>query len=202
MSGADLLLFNLALIAAWLSPGPAFLVVTQTTLANGRRAGMAAALGLALTASIWTLAALLGLEILFEVVPWAATALRIAGAAYLIWIAIETWRTAREPLAIIPHAQGRAFRRGVLINLGNPKSILFAASVLVVIFPPNLSWLQIATITANHLLLELVLYAALTALLARPAMARGYARLKTVFDRVAAGVMGTLGLRLALGSDR
>ncbi|MFQ6548970.1 LysE family translocator [Aestuariibius sp. 2305UL40-4] len=202
MSGADLLLFNLALLASWLSPGPAFLVVTQTTLANGRRAGMAAALGLALTASIWTLAALLGLGILFEVVPWAATALRIAGATYLIWIAIETWRSARAPLTSTPEVQRRALQRGVLVNLGNPKSILFAASVLVVIFPPNLGWLEVATITANHLLLELVLYAALTALLARPAVARGYARLKTAFDRIAAGVMGTLGLRLAFGSDQ
>jgi threonine/homoserine/homoserine lactone efflux protein len=196
MSWESLIAFNAVLIAAILSPGPALLVQIRTTVAQGRAAGIATGAGLGLMASAWTLAALLGLESLFAVAPWAATALRIGGALYLIWIAVQTWRQARAPVSAAPLPQRRAFLQGVLVNLGNPKSVLFAAAVIVVVFPGGLDAAGIAVIWANHLALELIFYTGAAFALSAPPSRRGYLRLKPVFDRVAAGVLGALGLRM------
>ena len=90
------------------------------------------------------------------------------------------------------------FVHGVLINLTNPKSVMFAAVVLIVIFPPNLGVAEKAFIVGNHLALEWVFYFCLTWLVSRPAVTRRYLKAKQLFDRCAAGVMAALGLRLLL----
>ena len=200
MTWETLLAFNATLFVAWVVPGPAALVAIRTTLADGRGAGIMAGLGLAAVAALWTLAALLGLEAVFAVAPWSATILRVGGALYLIWIAWATWRGARAPLpeGRAAGAGWRAFRRGALVNLGNPKSILFAAAVLVVIFPPGLSPAEVALVVANHLALEAALYALLALGMGTAPVRRAYGRAKAWIDRAAAVVIGGLGLRLLL----
>ena len=200
MTWETLLAFNATLFVAWIVPGPAALVAIRTTLAEGRGAGIMAGLGLAAVAALWTLAALLGLEAVFAVAPWSATVLRVGGALYLIWIAWATWRGARAPLpeGRAAGAGWRAFRRGALVNLGNPKSILFAAAVLVVIFPPGLSSAEVALVVANHLALEAALYALLALGMGTAPVRRTYGRAKAWIDRAAAVVIGGLGLRLLL----
>ena len=94
--------FNLTLLAAIAAPGPALLYLTRTSMAHGRRAGIMAALGLAVMAAAWTLAALLGLQVVFDVFPWAQIAMKTTGGAYLIYIAISTWRGANTPLDAAP----------------------------------------------------------------------------------------------------
>ncbi|MBF9033821.1 LysE family transporter [Rhodobacterales bacterium HKCCE2091] len=192
--------FNVALLASIASPGPSLLYLTRTTLAHGRGAGIAAALGLGLMAATWTLAALLGLSTLFALVPWAYLTLKTIGAAYLIWIAIQTWRHAAEPVgaaAEAPRAR-RFFVSGVLVNLANPKSVLFAGAVLIVIFPPDLSVGARVGIALNHLAVEWAVQPALAILLSTGAVRRRYLGLKPVFDRIAAAVLGALGIRLLL----
>ncbi len=162
---------------------------------------MAAGAGLGLVASLWTLAALLGLETLFTLFPWAYTILKTGGALYLLWIAWATWRAARAPLeSDVAGARriGRATLGGMILNLSNPKSVLFAAAVLVVIFPPDLAPGAMALVTANHLLLECVLYGTLAAAVSTPAVSRTYLGFKPHLDRAAALVMGALGLRLLI----
>ena len=194
----ELIAFNTVLLAALLSPGAAMLFMTRATVSGGLATGLATGLGLGTAAALWTLAALLGLEVVFALFPWTYTALKIGGALYLIWIAIQTWRHARDPLGQAPVAHGRAVLSGMLLNFGNPKSMLFAAAVIVVVFPQGLAPLDIAVIVFNHWVLELVFYAALAFVLSAPAMRRGYVRLKPVFDRIAATLLGALGLRLIL----
>ncbi|MEM6389212.1 MAG: LysE family transporter [Pseudomonadota bacterium] len=195
-----LLAFNLTLLLAIASPGPSLLFLSATALGQGRVAGIAAALGLGLMAALWTGAALIGLDALFAVAPWAYLTLKIGGAAYLIWIAIKIWRAAGDPIGEAPRPgrEGRAFRQGLLVNLGNPKSVLFAASVLVVIFPPDLTTAQKALIFFNHLAIEWLLQPALAVMLSSQAVRRRYLGAKMVIDRVSAGVLGALGLRLLL----
>lgn len=196
MDATTLLAFNLTLLAAWLSPGPAMLIALRSAVTGGARAGMLTGVGLALAAALWTGAALFGLDSVFRLFPWAYGALKIAGAGYLIWIAVQTWRHAREPLADAPEPGRRAVRRGLLVNLGNPKSVLFAGAVLVVIFPPDLGTGARLTIMANHALFEIVAYALLSVAAARAA--RPILAMKTTFDRITALVLGALGARLIL----
>lgn len=193
---SSLLAFNVVLLAAIASPGPALLFAMRATLAGGRWSGIMAGIGLASIAAGWTLAALLGLDAIFRLVPWAYGALKLAGAIYLLHIAWRTWRSARQPIATGGASIRRAFRDGVVINLANPKAVLFAASVIVVLFPEGLGALEIAVITLNHLLLELVVYALLACVLASPPVARGYLKLKHWLDRACAALLAALGLRL------
>ena len=190
--------FNLVLAASILSPGAALLYFIKTTVASGRAAGIATGLGLATVAAGWTLAALLGLESLFALFPWTYSLLKIGGALYLIWIAVQTWRHASAPLGPAPTLRGRVVLSGMLVNLGNPKSVLFAAAVLVVIFPKGMSGAEIALIVANHWLLELAFYGSCAMVLGAPAARRRYLGLKPVLDRIAAGLLGALGLRVLL----
>ncbi len=199
MELTHVLAFNLTLLAAIASPGPSLLFLTKTTLSDGRLAGVSAALGLGLMAALWTGAALLGLDALFAVFPWAYTLVKGVGALYLIWIAVQTWRHAKDPLAEnAPKAGRRAFRQGLLVNLANPKSVLFAGAVLVVIFPADMTAGEKVFIFANHLAVEWIVQPALAVLLSTTAVRRRYLNMKTILDRIAASVLGVLGLRLLI----
>ncbi|MEX0340834.1 MAG: LysE family translocator [Arenibacterium sp.] len=196
MELGHLLVFNATLLAAMAVPGPALLFAVRQSVAGGFSTGFATGAGLGLVAAGWTAAALLGLEAVFVIFPWAYSALRIAGALYLIWIAYALWRGADQPLEDTAKPGARAFLGGILVNLANPKSVFFAASVLVVIFPPDMGLGAKAFVVLNHFLVEVIVYGAFAAFLASPPARAGYLRLKPVIDRIAGAVLGALGIRL------
>ncbi|MBN8290651.1 LysE family translocator [Rhodobacter sp. NTK016B] len=201
MTGAQLLTFVLTLGAAFAVPGPAMLLAMRNTLTGGLGTGIATGAGLGLIAACWTLAALTGLSALFALVPWAFGAMKLAGALYLIWISIQLWREAGAPLGEGQTGRrrwGRAFVSGMLVNLGNPKSVLFAGAVLVVIFPAGLSLRDGALVIGAHFMLELLGYALIALTLSHPAARGAYLRAKLWIDRTAGAVLGALGLRLLL----
>ncbi|MEL7013991.1 MAG: LysE family translocator [Pseudomonadota bacterium] len=200
MELAHLLAFNVALLAAIASPGPSLLYLIKTTLTNGRAAGIATGAGLAVMAALWTLAALLGLEGIFSLFPWAYAVMKTLGALYLIWIAIQTWRHARTPIVenAPQSSHERAFLAGILINLANPKSVFFAAAVIVVIFPENLTGAEKSLIFINHLAVELIVQPALAFLLSTGVIRRRYLAAKPIIDRCTAAILGALGVRLLL----
>jgi threonine/homoserine/homoserine lactone efflux protein len=200
MELAHVVAFNLTLLAAIASPGPSLLFLTRTSMAHGRRAGIAAAAGLGVMAALWTLMALMGLQGVFTLFPWAYGLLKTLGAAYLLYIAWQTWHHARIPLdEVAAPAQRRLFLQGLLINLGNPKSVMFAAAVLLVIFPPDMTVAQKSLVFLNHLAVELTVQPLLAVLLSTAPVRRRYLNLKPLLDRLAAAVLGALGLRLLVG---
>ena len=198
MEAAHFIAFNLALLAAIASPGPAMLYAVRATLSGGRKVGISTGCGLGLMAALWTLMALIGLDGLFTLFPWAYTTFKIAGALYLLYVAWSTWRGASDPVEASDRPHARAFLGGLLVNLANPKSVLFAAAVLVVIFPPELTVAQKAVIFGNHLAIELIAYTSFALLLSTEPVSRRYLRAKPVLDRIAAAVLGALGVRLIL----
>lgn len=199
MELAHIIAFNATLLAAMASPGPALLLALKTTLTSGRLAGMATGLGLGTAAALWTGLALLGLEGVFVLFPWVYIALKTLGALYLFFIAYTMWHDASKTLeasaAKAPSLQ-HAFFTGFGVNMGNPKSVIFAASVLLVIFPQNTSWADKLFITLNHLAVEWTVYGIFALVLSTSAARNGYLRLKPIFDRAAAMLLGALGLRL------
>ena len=199
MTIEHLIAFNIALFAAIASPGPALLVAIQTTLKSGRRSGIAIGCGLGLIAAVWTLMALLGLEAIFQLVPWAYAFVRIVGACYLIYLAWGMWRGARDKLEPAARPARHAFRQGVLINLTNPKSVLFAAAVLIVIFPAGMSPVENALVVINHLVIEILFYTALAIGMSTSAVSSAYLKARVYIDRAASIVLGALGLRLLVG---
>ena len=191
-----LLAFNIALIVAIASPGPALLLAIQTTLSAGRRAGIAIGFGLGLMASIWTLMALLGLEAAFQIFPLAYTVVKIAGAVYLLYLAWKMWGGARKNIEtrMIPAKQ--SFRQGFTINALNPKSMLFAAAVLIVIFPTGMTLFENSIVVLNHFIVEVVFYTAIAFGMNTPTMSNQYMKARVYIDRTAAVILGGLGVRL------
>ena len=200
MTIEQLLGFNLALFVAIASPGPAFLVAIQTTVSAGRRSGVAIGCGLAITAAMWTLMALLGLEVVFTIFPWAYAAMKTLGAIYLIYIAWNMWQGARDEVQTSVKPTRNSFKQGLLINVLNPKSVLFAAAVLVVIFPASMPWTDNLIVVVNHLVIEVIFYFALAFGMSTAIVRKTYLKMKLYIDRSASVVLGGLGIRLL--SDR
>ncbi|CAN0602615.1 unnamed protein product [Ectocarpus sp. 12 AP-2014] len=188
----------MALLAALISPGPALLVSVQTSLMSGRAAGIGTGIGLAFVASIWTLSALLGLEVVFAIFPWAYVAVKVLGALYLIYVAIGMWRGAKQPLRTDVKPAVRAFRHGMMINILNPKSILFAAAVLVVIFPKGMTLGENAFVVVNHFVVEVVFYSIVAIAMSRAEVRDRYLSAKVHIDRASSVLLGALGVRLLL----
>lgn len=133
---ASLWLFFLALAVVFLLPGPDMILLLQTGARQGRGAALATAVGLAIARGCHVALAALGLAALFKAAPWTFDAVRIAGAAYLLWIGIQCLRTTLLPdldagTVTDSHAQWyAAIRRGLLTNLLNPKALLFCSVLL------------------------------------------------------------------------
>ena len=196
METGHILAFNLVLLAAIASPGPALLYAMRASLSGGRKTGIATGCGLAVMAATWTLLALAGLEGFFRLFPWAYFMFKAGGAFYLLFIAWQTWRDAHKPVAEASRPNTRAFVGGVFVNLANPKSVLFAAAVILVVFPPDLTAADKALIVANHLLVEIVIYTAFAVLLTTRTISERYLQAKPLLDRFAAIVLGGLAARL------
>ena len=196
-----ILLFNLVLLAAIASPGPALLIAIKTTLTHGRNAGLKIGLGLAIMAASWTAMALLGLEIIFQIFPWAYLGIKIIGGFYLLYLAWKTWKSAKAPLDENNTQQSEtSVLAGILINLANPKSVLFAASFLIVIFPPDLMVVEKLFIVINHLGVEVICYSIIATIMSAEFIRKKYFVAKLILDRIAAVVIGGLALKILVGS--
>ena len=176
-------------------------MATQTSLSAGRTAGIAAGAGLGLMAAVWTMMALLGLRVIFELFPLLYIGAKIAGTAYLLYIAYRMWRDASVPTRPRINPVGRAFRQGFLVNLFNPKPVLFAAVVLVTVFPSGISTTDSIVIVINHFLVEIGFYTVLAFCTSTRSVVKRYLRAKTYFDRIAAVILGTLSVRILFGRE-
>ena len=133
---ASLWLFFLALAVVFLLPGPDMILLLQTGARQGRGAALATAIGLGIARGCHVALAALGLAALFKAAPWTFEVVRLAGAAYLLWIGIQCLRSTLVPNlngGDVAQTQGQwreAVRRGLLTNLLNPKALLFCSVLL------------------------------------------------------------------------
>lgn len=126
-------LFLTAALSLNVTPGPDMLYVMSRSLSQGRRAGIASALGIAAGCGVHTLAVAFGLAALLQAVPIVYDVIRIAGAAYLIVLGIRivTRRSSGYDLISgIPLTGRQLFRQGFLTNLLNPKVAIFFLAFL------------------------------------------------------------------------
>jgi threonine/homoserine/homoserine lactone efflux protein len=129
-------LFFMALAVVYLLPGPDMILLLQTGARQGRGAALATAAGLAVARACHVALAALGLSALFKAAPWTFDVVRLAGAAYLLWIGIQCLRTTMLPSLNDSDPTGSkprwraAMRRGLLTNLLNPKALLFCSVLL------------------------------------------------------------------------
>ena len=134
---AGLLAFVAVSAVVICTPGQDTALTIRNTLAGGRGGGIATAAGVALGQAVWTLAASAGLVALISASEPAFRALKLAGAAYLVYLGAQSLYSAlarheRRPIGapIVTLSPRRALQQGVVSNLGNPKMAVFFASLL------------------------------------------------------------------------
>jgi threonine/homoserine/homoserine lactone efflux protein len=187
------------------TPGQDTALTIRNTLAGGRRGGIATAAGVALGQAIWTVAASAGAVALLSASEPAFRALKLAGAAYLMYLGIQSLYSAvsrRVHQRLAPQggnelAAPRALRQGVLNNLGNPKMAVFFASLLPQ-FAPEGSGAFLALLALGLLFCSLTL-AWLTLYALAVARARRFlvGPVRRALDAITGIVLVAFGIRLA-----
>ncbi|QQS11635.1 MAG: LysE family transporter [Rhodospirillales bacterium] len=193
--------FAVVHLLAVASPGPTFLFMARAAAARGRGPALLAATATGFGAVFWAAAALFGLQLLIAGAGWLYGALRLAGAAYLLWIAFHMIRHATDPLAAAGDIGGGGlpalWLRAFLVQLSNPKVMVFFGSVFATLLPaqPPLvaSLLALAIVYLN----EFGWYALVALLFSTPRIGRAYRAGKAWIERAAGGVIGAMGLKLA-----
>ena len=151
MPATELLLAFLAATAVFAyMPGPAMLYAAAQTVAGGRSAGLMASLGIHLGGYAHVIAAAAGLSVLFHAVPVLYTLVKLAGAAYLVWLGIRLIRQAGAASLALPRVEagpGRpAFLESVAVEVLNPKTALFFLAFLPQFTDPSAAlpiWTQL-----------------------------------------------------------
>jgi threonine/homoserine/homoserine lactone efflux protein len=140
MTVTAFLAYCVAITLAAATPGPAMFAVITNGLSRGFPRAFIAGVGVAAGDAVLVTLALLGLVALAQTFEWVFLALKFAGAAYLVYLGIRMWRSAAAPVeteALHQTRLSRSFLLGASIALGNPKAILFHASIMPLILNLN-----------------------------------------------------------------
>jgi threonine/homoserine/homoserine lactone efflux protein len=178
--------FLLAVTILAASPGPSNLFAVANGMSRGRRAVLLGVVGMNTATLLWYLAAALGLGALAKAYPQAVRVVVAAGAIYLIWLAFGALRSGFGPAGAIGHAKihprRSALRDGFMVQIANPKILLFFGAVL----PPFLDFArplapQFVMFAAATVTLDVIATssyglggAALSERMERPAFRRGF----------------------------
>lgn len=204
---SDLFMFSTALVAIYLTPGPDMLMIISTSLNSGTRQAVAVSIGLSLARALHVLFAAVGLAALLQTTPLAYHAIRLAGAAYLLYLA---WQFLTLESITIPTLETlskkprsryiRSFRQGVLTNLLNPKSLIFCSVLLPQFVKP------VQNVTLQFALLGLILvcigfgFDLVYSVMGRKISTFTASRegVQKMQNRIVAGMLAVIGLKVGL----
>ena len=152
-----------AIVLIACTPGPNVLYVTTRSIQYGLRTSAVGMAGCLLALVLMLVGSVAGLSALLITLPATFDILRYLGAAYLIWLGIQTWRAPDEPEDVanaMPEASLAAtFRGGFLVGISNPKLLIFAAAFFPQFITPSAPWLpQFALLVATFVAVELTFY--------------------------------------------
>lgn len=196
--------FLLAIMVILVTPGPDMAFMIATGINQGRGAAVRGAFGVTTAMTVWVVIAATGLGVALTQLPSALDAIRLAGAAYLLVLAVTTWAHAGEEIAEA-RTGAHVFRRGFLVNITNPKIALFFVAFLPQ-FLGTASERPFAQILMLGLLLQLTglvvdLAIGSAAGLFRDAVL-GRRKVRLALDGAAGTVYGALAVLLVLGVAR
>lgn len=207
MPSTELLLTFLATTAIFAYiPGPAMLYTAAQTLARGRLSGLMAAFGIHLGGYVHVFAAAAGLSVLFHAVPVLYMIVKLAGAAYLVWLGISLFRAKVAGSCDLPAMQSKssrqAFLESVIVEVFNPKTALFFMAFLpqfidaTAAFPVWLQFVILGTIV-NMMFssADIVCVLLAGAMMSR---LRRSGRMQQLMQRAGGSVLVGLGAHLAL----
>ncbi len=199
-----LLMFFTTSVLLALSPGPDNLFVMTQAAQQGRKAGLLVTLGLCTGLLFHTAAVTFGLAALFKASATAFTVLKFTGAGYLLYLAVLSLRTGAEtgPLAAADHLGSAVlYRRGIIMNITNPKVSIFFLAFLPQFVDPSKGHLsaQFLLLGGVFMIATMIVFGAISILAGVfGEQFRKSAFAQKVLNRAAAGIFAGLALKLAL----
>ena len=204
----DPLLFLGVITLLTITPGADMAMVSRSVFLGGRTAAFATTLGIGAGCMVWAIASAAGVAAVLAASETAYDALRLVGAAYLVWLGVQSlWAAARGVGGQTPSQGGqtlsssglrRPFRQGLLTNLFNPKIALFYTTFLPQFIRPGDPVLLLSIAMAGvHVALGIVWLSAYAWLLDRAVEAFKSSRLRRALDAVTGAVLVAFGIRVA-----
>ena len=212
-----LLITSVHLLAA-ASPGPDFVLVSQQTLAKGRRTGLICSLGITLGLAIHITYSVLGLATLIAHSQPLLTAIKWLGGSYLVYLGWQGIQAkAKKPVdltvaidsdanisikkaSIDTSSTSSILRRGFFCNVFNPKAPVYFVAIFTLVLSPNIPLWQLAIYGVWMMVLQMAWFSTVVMLLSIPAIHRRFQRFEHWIDRVLGTAMIVLGLNLILRS--
>jgi len=186
-------------------PGPDFAVVLRNALVGGRLAGIMTALGIGLALAVHVTYAIAGIGLIVSQSIFLFNALKLIGAAYLVFLGVSMFRTASSHAPANPKDAGmapwKALRWGFFTNVTNPKATMFALSVFLQVTSPDTSvWTKIGygAIMAGGVFLWFVL---VTVFFTLPSVRQGFLKIKLWMERSFGVLLTLFGIGLAVTTN-
>lgn len=187
---------------ALITPGPDFFLVSQTAISRSRKEAVLVVLGICLGAMLWSLLALMGLNIIFEKMAWLKQGLLIAGGLYLCWLGFQMLRSAFSKNnqmitpVILPQSAYLFFMKGLLTNLSNPKAVIYFGSVFS-LFLANPLFDQHHALLFIIIAIETLLWFLVVAFVfSLPTFRTAYQNFAKWIDGISGGIFTLLGMYL------
>lgn len=192
-------------LAGVMTPGPNTLIIVRQALTVSRQAALYTLAGVWLTSLGFAAVALFGVAVIVTVLDEVAWAIKLVGGMYLVWIGIQTWRSAKRPVPtqVLSAGDGEtafwpAFRLGFVTGISNLKSIAFFFSIFATAIDPGMpATLKLALLAVIGAVC-FGWYGLLAHLLSSPPAQAVYARIKTAVDRTIGAALGAIGAGFVL----
>ena len=194
-----LLTFYLAFCAGVLSPGPNILSIVGASMGTSRRAGVLMACGVSTGTIVWSSLAVTGVTALMATYVPVAIGLRIAGGAYLLWLALGFARkaAAADDLPVAgSRTEGSAlgwYARGLAIQLTNPKAILSWIALVAIVADPRAPLWVSAAMVAGCTIISFTAHTSWALLFSTGRVVAAYARAARAVNAALAGMFGAIG---------
>jgi threonine/homoserine/homoserine lactone efflux protein len=204
-----LLTYLIAISLLTISPGVDTVLVIRNTTRGGWRDGAATSLGICCGLFVHATVSAVGISVILLQSAWAFRALKLAGAAYLVWLGITSLRSAAGGTAGVdftprgngmrPFSAGRSLGEGFLCNVLNPKAVVFYMAFLPQFIDPRGAALQQSLLLAGlHFLIAMVWQCFLAALVERARVLLQSPRVRRGIDATVGALMLLFGIKLGL----
>lgn len=196
-----LLITSIHLLAA-ASPGPDFVLVSQQTLLNGRKAGLMCSLGIALGLSIHIVYSIFGLALIIANSSYALWLIKVMGGTYLIYLGLKGLK-ARPGNGAVADGHDtqkltaiRSVGLGFVCNALNPKAPVYFLSLFTLVLSPDMPLYQLAIYGGWMMVIQLLWFSIVVALLSKPVISQKFKSLGHWLDRALGAAMVVLGVRI------